>query len=59
MLESRPATRAQGRSNRISVSLGDSLVERLQDLAEQEGRSLSNLCARLIEQAIEHYEQID
>lgn len=46
--------RVRGRSNRISVSLSDGTLDTLQQLAEQQGRSLSNLCARLIERALSH-----
>lgn len=59
MTETKPAARGQGRGNRISVSLGDVMFERLQQLAEREGRSLSNLCAHLLEHAITHYEGSD
>ena len=41
-----------GRGNRVSVSLNDGTLDTLQKLAAQQGRSLSNLCARLIEGAL-------
>lgn len=59
MFEAKPDPRALGRASRISVSLAEPLLERLQELAEREGRSLSNLCARLLEHAIEHYESLE
>ena len=43
----------RSRASRISVSLNAHHVQQLQLLSEQEGRSLSNLCARLIVQALE------
>ena len=43
-----------GRANRISVTLRDGTLDELQLLAEQQGRSLSNLCARLIEGALQN-----
>ena len=36
---------------KVSVVLRQDLVEALADLAEYEGRSLSNLCAYLLEKA--------
>ena len=42
----------RGRTCRISVGLSDATVNELQQMAAQEGRSLSNLCARLIESAL-------
>ena len=36
---------------KISVVLRQDVVQQLQDLAEYEGRSLSNLCAHLLEKA--------
>ena len=36
---------------KISVVLRQDVVQQLQDLAEFEGRSLSNLCAHLLEKA--------
>ena len=36
---------------KISVVLRQDVVQKLQDLAEYEGRSLSNLCAHLLEKA--------
>ena len=36
---------------KVSVVLRQDLVEGLQQLAEWEGRSLSNLCAHLLEKA--------
>ena len=54
MSASTPSPR-KSRASRISVSLRDGTVERLQQLAQQEGRSLSNLCAHLLEQAIARY----
>lgn len=45
---------ASRRANRVSVSLSDGTLDTLQQLAEQQGRSLSNLCARLIEGALRH-----
>lgn len=49
------ANRSRGRAARISVSLHDGLLEELEQLALAEGRSLSKLCARLIETALPHY----
>ena len=37
---------------KVSVVLRQDLVEALADLAEYEGRSMSNLCAHLLEKAI-------
>ena len=37
---------------KISVVLRQDVVQKLQDLAEFEGRSLSNLCAHLLEKAV-------
>ena len=42
----------RGRTSRISVGLSEGTLSELQQLATQEGRSLSNLCARLIESAL-------
>ena len=42
----------RGRVSRISVGLSEGTLNELQQLAAQEGRSLSNLCARLIEGAL-------
>lgn len=53
----RPDPRGRGRSSRISVSLHDSLFRQLEALAQAEGRSLSNLCARLIETALDDHRQ--
>ncbi len=36
---------------KISVVLRQDVVQNLQELAEYEGRSLSNLCAHLLEKA--------
>jgi len=36
---------------RVSVVLRQDLLEKLQELAEWEGRSLSNMCAHLLEKA--------
>jgi metal-responsive CopG/Arc/MetJ family transcriptional regulator len=57
MTQSKPesftrAPRGRGRASRISVSLHDSLFRQLEELAHAEGRSLSNLCAHLIETAL-------
>ena len=52
MADSVSLSRAKGRANRVSVSLSDETLVAVQELAEQEGRSLSNLCARLIEGAL-------
>jgi metal-responsive CopG/Arc/MetJ family transcriptional regulator len=57
MTDSNPPARGQGRANRISVSLHDAMFERLQELSLQEGRSLSNLCAYLLELALQHHDQ--
>lgn len=59
MFDSTPEARGQGRATRISISLGDVMVQRLQDLAQREGRSLSNLCARLLENALDQHERIE
>ena len=37
---------------KISVVLRQDIVQNLQDLAEYEGRSMSNLCAHLLEKAV-------
>ena len=55
MTDSKPAARARGRASRISVSLHDALFRELENLAAEEGRSLSNLCARLIETALQSH----
>ena len=55
MSDSPSVAPGRGRAARISVSLHDALVEELEQLARAEGRSLSNLCARLIETALPHY----
>jgi hypothetical protein len=55
--DTRPGPRGRGRSSRISVSLHESLFRQLEELAQEEGRSLSNLCARLIETALEDHRQ--
>ncbi|MEN9540984.1 MAG: CopG-like 1 or ribbon-helix-helix domain, 5 [Cyanobacteriota bacterium] len=57
MTDSKPAPRGRGRANRISVSLHDGLFRQLEALAAEEGRSLSNLCARLIETALQGQRQ--
>lgn len=54
MTDAKPITRARGRASRISVSLHEALFKQLEDLACEEGRSLSNLCARLIETALQN-----
>ena len=41
-----------GRASRISVSLSDGTLDKLQKVAAKENRSLSNLCALLIESAL-------
>ena len=41
--------RGGGRSSRISISIPDELLERLRTLAREQGRSLSNLCALMLE----------
>lgn len=46
---------ARKRPLRVSVSLRPTVYERLQDLSVDEGRSLSNLCAHLIEQALNQF----
>lgn len=40
---------SHGRNSRISITLRADLHDELLVLCQQEGRSLSNLCARLIE----------
>ena len=52
MADSVSLSRAKGRANRVSVSLSDETLVAVQELAEQEGRSLSNLCARLLERSV-------
>ena len=52
MTDSSPQARTRGRATRISVSLSDGTLDALQRLAAKENRSLSNLCARLIERAL-------
>ena len=52
MTDSSPQRRGRGRGNRVSVSLNDGTLDALQKLAAQQDRSLSNLCARLIEGAL-------
>ena len=52
MTDSSPQARTRGRATRISVSLSDGTLDALQRLAAKENRSLSNLCARLIEHAL-------
>ena len=52
MTDSSPEARIRGRATRISVSLSDGTLDALQRLAAKENRSLSNLCARLIERAL-------
>ena len=44
---------------RACISIRLDLHERLSTLAEQEGRSFSNLCAYLLEQAIDSLNQDD
>ena len=55
MTDSKPAARVRGRASRISVSLHHDLFGKLEKLAAEEGRSLSNLCARLIETALQSH----
>ena len=50
--DSNPRRNGRGRANRVSVSLNDGTLDTLQKLAAQQDRSLSNLCARLIEGAL-------
>lgn len=57
MTDSNPLARGRGRANRISVSLHDAMFERLQELSLKEGRSLSNLCAYLLEVALQQYDE--
>jgi len=57
MTDSNRSGRGRGRANRVSVSLHDAMFERLQELSEREGRSLSNLCAYLLELALEQHGQ--
>lgn len=52
MTDSSRQSRSRGRATRVSVSLNDDTLDLLQTLAAQESRSLSNLCARLIESAL-------
>ena len=52
MTDSSSQARSRGRTNRISVSLSDGTLDTLHKLAAKENRSLSNLCARLIESAL-------
>ena len=59
MSDASSQSRSKGRTNRISVNLNDATLEMLQKLAEQESRSLSNLCARLIESALRNGIQLD
>ena len=59
MADSVSLSRAKGRANRVSVSLSDETLVAVQELAEQEGRSLSNLCARLIEGAMRQGIRLD
>lgn len=49
----------QRRAKRISISLHDAMFERLQELSLREGRSLSNLCAYLLEVALQRHDQQD
>ncbi|WP_010317628.1 hypothetical protein [Synechococcus sp. CB0205] len=44
---------------RACISIRSDIHERLSTLAEQEGRSFSNLCAYLLEQAIASLKQDD
>lgn len=41
-----------GNSKRITIVLHKALFARLQDRSDQEGRSVSNLCAYLLERAM-------
>ena len=52
MTDSSSQARSRGRANRISVSLSDGILDALQRRAAKENRSMSNLCARLIESAL-------
>lgn len=47
-----PLSARQPRGNRISISVGPELYERLRTLSVEEGRSLSNLCVHLLEGAL-------
>lgn len=59
MTGSKAQARGQRRANRISISLHDAIYERLQELSQREGRSLSNLCAYLLEAALQRHDQQD
>ena len=39
--------------HRISFTIPDSVLQRLVDCSTEQGRSLSNLCAYLVEQALD------
>ena len=54
MVESSSQALSGGRANRVSVSLSGTTLDALQKAALKENRSLSNLCARLIERALRH-----
>lgn len=57
MSELPSASGSRSRGNRISVSLSDDHYAQLQQLSQTEGRSLSNLCARLLGMALDQLKQ--
>ena len=57
MSELSSASGSRPRGNRISVSLSDEHYAQLQLLSQTEGRSLSNLCARLLALALDQLKQ--
>lgn len=47
------ASMSGARTARVCVSVSSNTHEKLRAIAAEEGRSLSNLCAHLLEQALE------
>jgi hypothetical protein len=51
-----PSSQVEGRASRICINLRSETHDLLRAIARQEGRSLSNLCAHLLEQMLDQCE---
>ena len=51
-----PSSQVEGRASRICINLRSETHELLRAIAQKEGRSLSNLCAHLLEQMLDQRE---
>lgn len=56
MPESPSDARGRGRASRVSISIPKELLEQLRFLSRRQGRSLSNLCALILQSGVDGME---